>query len=185
MVTMGGYRDDNVWYTSDGGTSWEGRSNGIPPLHINSITWHPDADKWVYVGTDMGVMASEDNGQNWNVSPGKGKNDGPAMVEVTNVQFTRNNTFGDHVLVATTYGRGIWQTAEIILDQIHVDKNCSPCGIGNAALPFETVEEAEARQAHGQTWNFEPETYTITEPITITKRLNKVKVNNQGTVIIK
>ena len=30
MVTIGGYRDDNVWYTNDGGTIWFERSVGIP-----------------------------------------------------------------------------------------------------------------------------------------------------------
>ena len=65
MATIGGYREDNIWFSNDGGANWEIRSDGVPALQVNDVTWHPDVSSWVYIGTDMGVMASENNGDDW------------------------------------------------------------------------------------------------------------------------
>ena len=183
-MTIGGYEDENIWYTEDGGINWEERSDGIPALHINTIVWHPDIGGWLYVGTDMGVMASENSGQSWNVKPSNGKSDGPAMVEVTHLQFTENNSFGAHGLVATTYGRGIWRTEFVIRKNIHIDEDCVACGHGTPAEPFEMIQEAVDRQAHGQEWTFDGGSYPVTGKIVIDKNIGKIKTDNEETIRI-
>jgi len=184
VVTVGGYQDENIWYTDDGANTWEERSDGIPALHINCITWHPDIGTWLYVGTDMGIMASENSGQSWNVKPSNGQNDGPAIVEISKLQFTQNNSFGSHWLVATTYGRGIWKTEFIIRKNVYLDEDCVNCGPGTSSEPFELLEEAVERQAHGQVWTFDGGSYPLSGKVVIDRNIGKIKTENEEVIKI-
>lgn len=182
FVTLGAYRDDNIWFTNTGGTTWEERSLGIPALHINTVAWHPDQSNWAYVGSDMGVFATENNGNAWSVQPAHGSSEGPVNTEVTHLQFTQNNTYQEHWLVATTYGRGLWKTKYVVRKDVYVDEDCTQCGIGIEGVPYETVEEAGERQAHGQRWTIDAGLYPINNKLVIDKNINEIQVD--GTVTI-
>ncbi len=183
FVTLGAYRDDNIWFTNDGGATWEERSLGIPALHINTITWHPDVGSWAYVGTDMGVFASENNGNDWSVQPAHGSSEGPVNTEITHLQFTQNNTFGNHWLVATTFGRGLWKTKYVVREEVYVDEDCTVnCGLGTENLPFTTIEEAEEQQAHGQRWTIDAGLYPISNKVVIDKNINAIQVDGKVTI---
>jgi hypothetical protein len=185
MVSRGGYDDCNIIYTNDAGTSWVSHSEGIPALHVNCLTWHPDIGNWVYAGTDLGVMASEDNGQNWNVMGNFGTSDGPAFVEVTEISFAWASVFGTRTMTATTYGRGIWKTSTAVRQDIYVDEDCVNCGVGTQSFPYETVSEAEDIQAHGQNWTFDAGIYPVptNNKLVIDKKIGKINTTN-GAVII-
>lgn len=182
FVTLGAYRDDNIWFTNDGGTTWEERSAGIPALHVNTVVWHPDNGSWAYVGSDMGVFATENNGNAWSVQPAHGSSEGPVNTEVTHLQFTMNNTFGEHWLVATTFGRGIWKTKYVVRKDVYVDEDCTQCGIGIESIPLQTIEEAEERQAHGQRWTIDAGTYPISNKVVIDKNINEIQVDGKVTI---
>ena len=142
-VTFGGYNNDDVWYTNDGGLSWQNRSgiapNDLPALQVNTVRVHPHNSNWVYIGTDLGVFASEDKGQHWNVTTNNiygGVNDGPVNTEVSELFWQ-----GDEFLIAATHGRGMFRTASPVY-KIYVDKNAAAGGDGTQAHPFQTVAEA-------------------------------------------
>ncbi|MFZ4708056.1 MAG: WD40/YVTN/BNR-like repeat-containing protein, partial [Bacteroidales bacterium] len=108
-VTFGGYNADNVWFTSDGGSSWVNRSgsvpNDLPVIQVNSIKVHQRNSNWVYIGTDIGVFASEDKGQNWAVDPRYSVgNEIPSNVEVDELFWQ-----GTDYLIAATHGRGMYR----------------------------------------------------------------------------
>ncbi|MCB0689896.1 MAG: hypothetical protein KDC53_25325, partial [Saprospiraceae bacterium] len=185
MVARGGYQDCNIVYTNDAGATWTARSEGIPDLHVNCLTWHPDVGSWIYAGTDLGVMASEDNGQNWNMMPNFGSSDGPAFVEVTEISFARASVFGTRTMTATTFGRGIWKTTTAVRKDVFIDEDCVNCGVGSQTFPYSTVSEAEDIQAHGQQWTIDAGIYTVpaNNKLVIDKKLGKIITTN-GPVII-
>ena len=73
-------------------------TTGLPNTPARSLVVNPATPAWIYVGTDIGVFASEDAGLTWRVPA-----DGPANVAVDDIFM-----MGGH-LVAATYGRGMFR----------------------------------------------------------------------------
>ena len=96
-VSFGGYRNDNLWKTSDGGATWKRSGSTFPEAPIRAIAIHPVKRNFVYVGTEVGVFASEDGGATWSPT-----NEGPTNCSVDDL-FWMGNT-----LVAVTHGRGMF-----------------------------------------------------------------------------
>ncbi len=98
-VGLGGRTPDNLWRTDDGGRSWHSISGQLPATPILGIAQHPSHADWLYVGTEVGVFASEDGGQSWATV-----NEGPGNVSVDELVFLNRST----TLLAATHGRGLW-----------------------------------------------------------------------------
>jgi len=102
-ATFGGFANNNVWRTTDGGPNWVQITGGgggqLPVIPVFSIALHRQAPGWLYAGTDLGVFISTDDGANWAVPT-----DGPANVPVYDLLWKGNRT-----LVAVTHGRGMYQ----------------------------------------------------------------------------
>jgi len=89
-----------LYRTTDGGTTWTNLSAGLPAAPLHSVAVAPFNSSYVYVGSDLGVFGSADQGITW--SPA---NEGPANVQVLNLAWARN-----YLLVAT-HGRGAYRIA--------------------------------------------------------------------------
>ncbi len=191
-ISIGGYVDDNVIIGLNvmrlilSQIEWEIRDNGIANIHVNDLVWHPTKNSWLYAATDLGIMATEDNGNNWNVSPNfMNVSDGPVFTEVSKLQFTQQKTLGGHELVATTYGRGIWISDDIIRTDMWVDEDApGPVENGLFSSPFQDIESAADQQANGQTWHIDAGAYPTDGPVIITKRVGNVLKTGEGAVII-
>ena len=100
-VTFGGFSADNVWRTTNGGSTWTDVTGsgltGLPSLPVRSLVIHPYNSNWLYVGTELGIFASEDGGANWAVP-----HEGPTNTSVDEL-FWMNSE-----LVAATHGRGLF-----------------------------------------------------------------------------
>jgi len=101
FATFGGYRPDNVWRTSNGGSSWavvgNSRPRGLPRVPVRALAIHPLRSDYLYVGTEIGIFASEDAGKTWSPT-----NEGPTSCCVDDLFWTGNS------LVAVTHGRGVF-----------------------------------------------------------------------------
>ncbi|HEX9462932.1 MAG TPA: hypothetical protein VGB82_10070, partial [Alphaproteobacteria bacterium] len=101
-VSFGGFSANNLWKTTDGGTSWTpltgSGARSLPQAPVETIAIHPNNSQWLYAGTEVGIFASEDGGATWNVPQ-----DGPANVSVKEL-FWIGST-----LHAATFGRGLYK----------------------------------------------------------------------------
>lgn len=95
-----------VLRTKDLGGSWEDisgfgtnntSSNGFPDVVVQSLIVMPHDPNIIWVGTDIGLFESTDNGASWNLA-----NNGLPPVSVYDMQIV------GHQVVVATHGRGIW-----------------------------------------------------------------------------
>ncbi len=150
MVTVGGgYSQVSTYYTNDAGQSWSNRSLNFSML-VYSVVWHPENGNWVYIGTALGIFASEDDGQTWSVTPLFNQSEGPIYTGVMRLVWQGDGTNAHpYYLVAGTHGRGVWRTKAPVRANLYVDKNCSPCGTGSFSRPYKTFKEAVAAAGSG------------------------------------
>jgi hypothetical protein len=87
----------NVWETQGYGGTWTEIRAGLPSAPMYSIVISPISPNTLYLGTEVGVFASADDGVTW--SPGNG---GPANVPVFDLFWMGPK------LVAVTHGRSIF-----------------------------------------------------------------------------
>jgi len=96
-VAFGGYNRGNLWKTTNGGSQWSNLGNLLPEAPVRAIAIHPRKNNFVYLGTEVGLFASEDGGATWSPT-----NEGPTNCSVDDL-FWMNE-----VLVCATHGRGMF-----------------------------------------------------------------------------
>ncbi len=199
FVSVGGFSNlglnTNVWrgdvVPGPGGTNavnWT-LINGaapasLPDLPVYTVTSHPDNPSWLYVGTDLGVFASEDAGQTWSTTPASGGNgnEGPANVIVMDLFWLPSAVDIPHPpqLVAATHGRGMFRVP--VLDTVYVDlANSSGTETGTSQWPFDTF--AEGYNAAGNGSRMIIRTGAYDETALMTKRLRSVTAESGAVVI--
>ncbi len=97
-VTFSGYREGNVWKTTDGGTKWSNLGGSLPEAPVRCLAIHPRKSRFLYLGTEVGVFTSEDSGANWSPT-----NEGPTNSPIYDL------TWMGETLVCATHGRGMFQ----------------------------------------------------------------------------
>ncbi|MBI4750415.1 MAG: fibronectin type III domain-containing protein [Acidobacteria bacterium] len=107
----------HVWKTVDGGQTWKNidgsPGRAIPDIPVNCIAVHPTLSGMLYVGTDLGVLVSTDDGQTWSLE-NTGFANAPVEVLVWETTSPSGEVALPPVLYAFTYGRGVFR-AEINL----------------------------------------------------------------------
>lgn len=97
VVAFGGFSTGNVWRSDDQGATWANVGAGLPEAPVRAVTFHPFEPRWLYIGTEVGVLGSEDLGASWSVS-----NEGPANVSVDDLIWQ------GQTLICITHGRGVF-----------------------------------------------------------------------------
>ncbi len=157
-ATFGGFSSGNVWRTTDGGTTWTDLSANLPQAPVFSLVVSPHESSFLYVGTEVGIFASENGGVSWSPS-----NDGPANVEVVDLSWV-----GD-TLLAATHGRGCFAIQPIVW----VDFNYTLLPqTGTYATPFHTLAQGVGAVSSGgdifiKTAGSSPETIAISKAMNI------------------
>ncbi len=166
FVALEGTANDNVLYTNTAGASWQIRngsgSTALPTIAVNCVTYNPLLPDWIYVGTDIGVFASEDKGLHWSVTPSGAGNEGPNNVEVDDLVWQ-----GTTHLLAATHGRGMYRCTP--LPVVYVDLTYVGPEDGSETRPFNTVSEAVAAYGAGAIVQVRTGTY-LEPPMVIGKR---------------
>ena len=99
-VTLYNYGIDNVWYTDDGGATWQNKEGDLPDIPVRSILRNPLRPQEVIIGTQIGVWATSDFTQanpTWVQT-----NNGMSEVAVVDLDLRA----ADNVILASTHGRG-------------------------------------------------------------------------------
>ena len=87
-VTFGGFSGNNVYKSTNGGTTWTGitgPSGGptvLPEVPVRDLEIQPTNSNWIYAGTEVGIFASENGGTSWTLP-----HDGPSNVSVDELFF--------------------------------------------------------------------------------------------------
>ena len=101
-VSFHNYGVTNVFYTNNGGTTWQNKEGDLPDIPVKAIMANPlNADE-VILGTDLGVWATpnfNDANPNWYQSQ-----NGMKDVKVTSFDLRTS----DKTVIASTYGRGVF-----------------------------------------------------------------------------
>jgi hypothetical protein len=101
FVTFHNYGVKNIWFTSNGGTTWVEKEGNLPDMPVKCILRNPLRPEQVIIGTELGTWWTAD----FNVASPVwyyGSN-GMNSVKVTDLEM-RN----DYKVYASTYGRGIF-----------------------------------------------------------------------------
>lgn len=103
FITLSGYRYDSyqphVFYSSDGGETWNDISGNLPEAPVNDIIPDPELDQTLYLATDFGVFVTRDLGQIWSML-----GDNLPNVPIVDLDFHQPT----RTLVAATYGRSMF-----------------------------------------------------------------------------
>jgi hypothetical protein len=103
LVTFHNYGVNNIWYSEDGGATWESREGDLPDMPVRAVLFNPLAEDEVIIGTDLGVWYTKnlnDASPNWVQG-----NNGMTQVRVTDLEMR-----DDYKVFASTYGRGIFSS---------------------------------------------------------------------------
>jgi len=100
-VTFSGFVSGyKVFHSSDAGESWENISLNLPNLPVNCITYEPDSDDAIYVGTDVGIYYKNNSFEEWmDYSEGLPN----VMIDELEVHIQSGK------ILAATFGRGMWE----------------------------------------------------------------------------
>ena len=152
LVSMGGYTQENLFLidviNNDPNQSTATNISLPFPMQVNTVAFHPTKSGWLYIGTDVGIFASEDDGQNWSVTPifdNKNvayPNEGPiySIVEELFWYGDGSSQYPYH-LAAATFGRGIWSSTHPVLSHLYIDKNYTGTENGTFNNPYNSLEE--------------------------------------------
>jgi len=106
-ATYGGFGGAHVFKSINGGRTWrpiDGHGDSaVPDVPVHVLVVDPDRPDRVYLGTDVGVLVSEDGGDVWSV-----ENTGFGAI-VTEWLAPLLMTTGERWLFAFTHGRGAWK----------------------------------------------------------------------------
>lgn len=103
LACYSNYNINNVFVSTNGGTTWTAIDGNLPNMPVRWAMFHPDSDTKAYIATETGVWETDlINGAstNWVTSPSF-----PA-VRTDMIEYRPS----DRLIAAATHGRGIWTT---------------------------------------------------------------------------
>ncbi|HIP47564.1 MAG TPA: T9SS type A sorting domain-containing protein [Lutibacter sp.] len=142
MVTFHNYGTTNIWYTNNGGSTWQNKEGDFPDLPIKAIMMNPLLDNEVIIGTSLGVWYTanfNDASPNWLRA-----HNGMQNVKVTGFDLRT----ADNKVLAATYGRGLF-TGYFNSSPAGVDEtnnltsaiNIYPTLVTNGSITIESVKQ--------------------------------------------
>ncbi|MEJ2543586.1 MAG: hypothetical protein P8Y99_05915, partial [Calditrichaceae bacterium] len=109
LITFGIYGFGKIFRTENLGSTWEDITNNLPDVPVHCALIMPHNTNEIWIGTDIGIFISTDNGQSWSYS-----DNGLPAVSVRRLKIVNQE------IVAVTHGRGIWSLHNDQLPEIVV-----------------------------------------------------------------
>jgi photosystem II stability/assembly factor-like uncharacterized protein len=105
-IVLSGYSSGNkIFQTNNGGASWTNISYNLPNLPANCSVYQPGTNDRIYIGMDVGVYTKDNSSNTWVLY-----NNGLPNVPVNDMEISPALP---NVLVAATYGRGVYEVGTI------------------------------------------------------------------------
>lgn len=101
-VTFYNYGVSNVFYSNNGGNTWQDKEHNLPDIPVRAIMPNPLNNNEVILGTDLGVWGTKnfnDANPNWTQAQ-----NGMKDVKVTSFDLR----IADNTVLASTFGRGMF-----------------------------------------------------------------------------
>ncbi|HEX3438618.1 MAG TPA: choice-of-anchor D domain-containing protein [Pseudacidobacterium sp.] len=147
-VTLQGFKELNlnvaqVFRSLDGGAHWIGLTGDLPNAPANSILVDPNNANTVYVATDTGVYVTQNITLCTDtVNPCWSRlGTGLPYAPVTQLKYV--NYSSTALLLASTYGRGIWQIPLLSAGTVATTASLTPSSLTFAAQQENTVSSAQ------------------------------------------
>jgi hypothetical protein len=90
----------HVFYSTDGGNTWNDISGDLPDISVNAVVFDPNQLNTIYVGTDVGVFRTTNSGTNWQAF-----DNGIPNVVITDLVLDAATS----MMYASTFGRGMYK----------------------------------------------------------------------------
>ena len=103
FVTFHNYGVENIFYSNDGGDTWQEKEGNLPDIPVRCILQNPLLENEVIVGTELGVWYTKDfdsSNPSWSQA-----NAGMKDVRITDLDMR-----DDYKVFAATYGLGIYSS---------------------------------------------------------------------------
>jgi hypothetical protein len=162
FVCLSGYMPgEKVYESADGGATWTNISGNLPNVPANTIVYQEGSNDGIYVGTDLGVLYTDNTLSNWQPF-----SQGLPRLAVTELEINAN--LGK--LRAATYGRGLWES------DLYQSVSASPSAAfsftstGNCVGDSILFADASLNAAPGWSWTFAggtPSTSTEANPAVV------------------
>jgi len=104
LATLSNYNVVSVFYSADGGVTWQNKEGNLPDMPVRTILRNPDNANEVLVGTEMGVWGTMNflaATPSWASVTGNIGN-----IRITNLDYRPSTK----TVLVSTYGRGAWTT---------------------------------------------------------------------------
>lgn len=183
--------DRHVYKSTDAGATWTGidgaGSTGIPDIPVHSIVIDPANPAKLYIGTDLGVLASMDGGTNW-------AKEITGFANVVTESLAVNTIGSVTSIFAFTHGRGAWrvETCRFLLSQSSqffpmnggqgsVDMT-APGGciwMVSADVPWITITSSDNEAGNG------PVTFEVRENFTGSARQGSITAGGQVLIVVQ
>ena len=104
IATLSNYNLTSIFYSTDGGTTWQNKEGNLPDMPVRTVLRNPDDANEMIIGTEMGVWGTTNflsASPSWASITGNIGN-----VRITNLDY-RPST---RTVLVSTFGRGTWTT---------------------------------------------------------------------------
>jgi hypothetical protein len=112
-AVIGGFGTSHLFRSYDFGSTWIDIGEGLPDIPTNAIAIDPEYPQNIYVGNDLGVWVSIDNGQSWEPL----KSGMPTASIVLDFNILENH----RKIRAVTHGNGIYEKSLVPPDDNYID----------------------------------------------------------------
>jgi len=138
------YEVQLVYRSIDGGGHWSAMTANLPVAPVNSLAVDPQDANTVYVATDAGVYSTRQITSCTNLASGCWSAFGSGLPQAPAVNVSASPaTATVHVLVAATYGRGIWMTPLWTAGENPTAATATPAALTFPSQGFGTVSKAQ------------------------------------------
>ncbi|NOX90580.1 MAG: T9SS type A sorting domain-containing protein [Calditrichaeota bacterium] len=107
MFGVSGY--GKIFRTRNLGNTWEDITNNLPDVPVHCAVYIPYDTSQIWIGTDIGLFISQDNGESWQFAEGTLPSVAVRRLKIVNKE-----------IVAATHGRGIWSLYDEQLPELTV-----------------------------------------------------------------